>query len=398
MNYLDPTSEFTLAEHLDLDFSLTLEPPASEPVKTPLVGAVGVGVDSVAYLVGLWRLGIRPDLLLFADTGSEKQETYDYIPVLQAWLAKVGFPPLITVRNTVKSFKHYPAYGTLEENCLTNATLPSLAYGGLKGCSVKWKVEPQNAYCEDWAPAVECWESGGKVRKIIGYDNSPKDRRRYGKAEGHDDPRYDYWYPLIEWGWDREECKRQIAAAGLPVPIKSACFFCPSTKPEEMAQLKLDYLHRIVVMEYRAQPYLEGFMNQDQLDARHAVSMQKYRDGKRKHEPKRKLVGQSGLMKGLWGAGTKGIRGPYRPGTMTEYIVTHGLMTAERVEEIQAATPQEQVPFDQGHPDMPDWHDFLELFTAEDGLDELHGGCGGCEALCNAINRPLRANEGGNHA
>lgn len=34
-------------------------------------------------------------------------------------------------------------------------------------------------------------------------------------------------YPLIELGLDRDDCKKIIADAGLPVPPKSACFFCP---------------------------------------------------------------------------------------------------------------------------------------------------------------------------
>jgi len=29
---------------------------------------------------------------------------------------------------------------------------------------------------------------------------------------------------------------------------------------------------------------------------------------------------------------------------------------------------------------VPSWHDFLERFTAEDGLDEL-GGCSGCQMV-----------------
>lgn len=34
-------------------------------------------------------------------------------------------------------------------------------------------------------------------------------------------------YPLIELDIDREQCKKIIADAGLPVPPKSACYFCP---------------------------------------------------------------------------------------------------------------------------------------------------------------------------
>ena len=34
-------------------------------------------------------------------------------------------------------------------------------------------------------------------------------------------------YPLLDLGLSRSDCKRVIADAGLPVPGKSACFFCP---------------------------------------------------------------------------------------------------------------------------------------------------------------------------
>ena len=42
----------------------------------PLVVAYGLGVDSTAMLVEFAHRGIRPDLILFADTGGEKPETY----------------------------------------------------------------------------------------------------------------------------------------------------------------------------------------------------------------------------------------------------------------------------------------------------------------------------------
>lgn len=59
----------------------------------PLVVSYGVGVDSTAMLVAMYRRGIRPDVILFADTSAEKPETYDYLKIIRKWLAKVGFPP-----------------------------------------------------------------------------------------------------------------------------------------------------------------------------------------------------------------------------------------------------------------------------------------------------------------
>ena len=42
----------------------------------PLVVSYGMGVDSTAMLIGMAQRSIRPDLILFADTGGEKPETY----------------------------------------------------------------------------------------------------------------------------------------------------------------------------------------------------------------------------------------------------------------------------------------------------------------------------------
>jgi len=52
----------------------------------------------------------------------------------------------------------------------------------------------------------------GKVHKAIGFDSGAKDCMRYAEAAGnaHDDPRYEYIYPLRDWGWDRERCIQEI--------------------------------------------------------------------------------------------------------------------------------------------------------------------------------------------
>jgi hypothetical protein len=49
-------------------------------------------------LVEFAHRGICPDLILFADTGGEKPETYAYLPTIQEFLSQVGFPAVTTVR------------------------------------------------------------------------------------------------------------------------------------------------------------------------------------------------------------------------------------------------------------------------------------------------------------
>jgi hypothetical protein len=50
--------------------------------------------------------------------------------------------------------------------------------------------------------------------------------------------RYNFRYPLREWGLNREACGRIIKEAGLPLPPKSACFFCPAMRTIEIMRHK----------------------------------------------------------------------------------------------------------------------------------------------------------------
>jgi hypothetical protein len=245
-----------------------------------LVVSYGMGVDSTAMLVGLHKWDIRPDRILFADTGGERPETYDYRPVINDWLVDVGFPEVTVIRYIPKR----APYVDLEGNCLQNITMPGLAFGR-KSCSIKWKGEPLDRYVRKLYPDQQ-------VIRAIGYDAGPKDMRRGRNVKNT--PENHWWYPLRVWGWDREECKRQIAAAGLPVPEKSCCFFCPAMKPAELSQLAV------------ASPDL----------ARRAVAIE---DGAQSRQEERRERGEKAIQ-GLWGNGTKGIRSEKKPGRWREYI------------------------------------------------------------------------------
>lgn len=49
----------------------------------PLVVCYGMSRDSTALLVGLQQRGIRPDAILFAGVGVERQATYDFLPIIR---------------------------------------------------------------------------------------------------------------------------------------------------------------------------------------------------------------------------------------------------------------------------------------------------------------------------
>lgn len=213
----------------------------------PHVVAFGGGVDSTAMVIGLVEKKQPIDLILFADTGGERPQTYQHIETFSKWLKQRGYPGIITVWK-VKDGERL----TLEQDCLDHKGLPSIAYG-FKRCSDHFKIRPQNTFLRNWQPALDAWEAGQKVTKYIGYDAG--EIRRKENADKKNDTKYDYKYPLIEWGWEREECLEAIEKAGLTSPGKSACFYCPSSRPKEIVELHEkhpDLMKRALHMENNA--------------------------------------------------------------------------------------------------------------------------------------------------
>ena len=210
------------------------------------VVAYGGGTNSTAMLIWMYENGIRPDIIIFADTGGEKPNTYEHINVVGEWCNRVAFSEIVITKKRGNIY----AGETLEENCLRLNMLPSIAYG-YKSCSLKYKVQPQDMYCNNNGDCKAVWDKGLKVKKYIGYD-ADEERRAKIKA----DDKYDYIYPLIGAGWGRDECVDAIKRHGLPQPGKSACFFCPSSKKHEILSLRdqnPDLMARALKMESNAQ-------------------------------------------------------------------------------------------------------------------------------------------------
>lgn len=187
----------------------------------PMFVSYGGGVNSTAMLIGMHERGIVPDAVQFSDTKGEKPETYFYARVVLAgWLSRAGFPPLTELCRTDRL--HLDE--SLEAECHRLGTLPSRAYG-FGTCADKWKLDPMRWW-------VKKRYGGQQVIRAVGFDAGEPER-----AKPYSDKHMVVWYPLIEWGWDRDACVAAIKRAGLPVPPKSACFFCPSSKKREVIQL-----------------------------------------------------------------------------------------------------------------------------------------------------------------
>lgn len=407
----------------------TMQPQILGRPGQPMVVSCGVGRDSVAMLVRMKNLGIRPDAVLFANVGSEKKETYEYIPILRKWLKKVGFPELTVVRYEPDR----APYRSLEGNLILNATFPGATIG--KGnCTMKFKVEPQNKWVKNWPEARLAWQKGEKVLRLIGFEADEEGRLKRADAKAHagkirseakkkgrknkdgipdEAKRYEFRYPLMEWGMTLDDCIHEIQhdpdmlavvkEMGLPperaVPVKSACYFCPNQKEAEVDALTDDDRARIILMELAAEPYI--------------------RDRKK--------------LKGLWRRPTKKSG---KPGSITEYILAKGLTFTplekickrivgnpyadkfkkghEKYQEARLDNPLRELLIQHGHhpPEFvigDDNHEpgiYLEdvrevpkeVEYAIDDFEGVYGGCGGCtdanfiseESVLSALHVPHR--------
>ena len=198
----------------------------------------GGGTNSTALLIGLRNNEQTPDAIVFSDTGGEKPHTYEYIERMQLWCKRNGFPEITIVQKGGKK-------ETLEEELLRRNSLPAIAFG-FKTCSQKYKVQPFEQWCNKNEDCQKVWEQGGKVKKYIGIDADEPQRVRLSPNK-----KFENIYPLVDWDWGREDCIDIIKNERLPLPGKSSCFFCPSSKAQDILNLPQDLKDRAMTIEKR---------------------------------------------------------------------------------------------------------------------------------------------------
>jgi hypothetical protein len=215
---------------------------------TPRVLKMGGGVETTGLVCGLIERNEPVDAILFADTGCEFPHTMENLDALDRLLAVHGFPTITRVR-----VMRNGAPLTLEAHSLATKKMPSVSYGR-KSCSVKFKIEPSEAWLKTWPKAVDAWARGEPVTMMIGYNVD--EVARYTKAPPPD-ARFAYDYPLVRWRWGREDCRNAAARFGLS-PRKSSCFFCGSARPAEVRRTRAEYpdlFARALAVEANARPF-----------------------------------------------------------------------------------------------------------------------------------------------
>ena len=166
--------------------------------------SMGMGVNSVAMMLLL--LDQKEDFeAIFVDHGGDWPETYEYFDMFQNWLINKGHKK-ITVLKPAYKYK-----GKIHDNIYTcyieNGLIP-LRYP--RWCTKNFKIDAIMDYVKS-----PCFQ-------MIGIDASESHRAKISTEKGIENR-----YPLIEHDINRYGCKALIESKGLPVPMKSGCYFCP---------------------------------------------------------------------------------------------------------------------------------------------------------------------------
>lgn len=185
--------------------------------------AYGGGVQSTALLVMAAKGDIHVDAALFCNVGddSEHPDSLRYVrEVAVPFGEKHGIPVHILDR-VRRDGNRETLWGRLMKEGSRSLPIPvrmSNGAPGTRSCTADFKIKVM----AKWLKAHGA-SAANPATVIIGisWDEAHRaDRRQVAPHEVIE-------YPLVERTLSRLDCQRIIADAGLEVPGKSSCFFCP---------------------------------------------------------------------------------------------------------------------------------------------------------------------------
>jgi hypothetical protein len=173
---------------------------------------------------------------LFSNVGddSEHPATLDYVRnIAIPWAAERGVA-IHELRRTKRDGTVETLMGRITREGSKSIGIPVRLTNGMpasRSCTVDFKINvvgkwlKQNGAKESDKAIVAIGISTDEMQRM-----NSKNPQKYQVVE----------YPLIDLRLSRSDCKQIIRDAGLPVPPKSSCFFCPFHCPLVWAEMRRD--------------------------------------------------------------------------------------------------------------------------------------------------------------
>lgn len=199
----------------------------------------GGGVQSTAMLVLAATGRIHADVALFANTGddSEHPATLEYVRNIAIPYGYKHHIPVIELKRYVNG-KVRTLLGHIMDHDDPNTLREPIPIYGSNGaplsrsCTADWKIKVLGRWLKDRGFGTD----RGIADVLIGISVDEIERAGRGKNEKYENRRY----PLLDLGLTRSHCEQVIRDAGLPVPPKSACYFCPFHRPQTWREMRRD--------------------------------------------------------------------------------------------------------------------------------------------------------------
>jgi hypothetical protein len=198
----------------------------------------GGGVQSTALLVlaATGRIDFR--LFLFANVGDDSEDpaTLDYIGRYAQPYATLHGIQLHQLRRQRRDGTSETLYGRLTKPGSRSLPIPvrmSNGAPGTRSCTADFKIKVIGRWLKAHGATDDDPATVG-----IGISLDEIERVNNRRALPYEQP----VYPLLDHDppLRRHDCARIIRAAGLPVPPKSACWFCPFRRPASWAETRRD--------------------------------------------------------------------------------------------------------------------------------------------------------------
>jgi PP-loop superfamily ATP-utilizing enzyme len=196
----------------------------------------GGGVQSTAMIVLAAQGVIDYPIAVFSNVGddSEHPATLDYVRnIAIPWAAEHG----VTIHelNRIKRDGSVETlFGRLTKEGSRSVGIPVRMSNGAPGnrsCTVDFKIKVVGKWLKQHGASV-----ANPAQVAIGISTDEVQRINNRKTENYQDIQY----PLIDLLIDRSKCATIISDAGLPVPPKSSCFFCPFHRPQTWREMRRD--------------------------------------------------------------------------------------------------------------------------------------------------------------
>lgn len=197
----------------------------------------GGGVQSTALLVLAAQGVIDYPVALLANVGddSEHPATLAYVRDVATPFAAANGLELVVLDRIKRDGTKETLMGRLmkpgSRSLPIPVRMPDTGAPGNRSCTVDFKIKVIGRELKRRGATADA-----PAHVAVGISTDEHERAGRRKANPYEVVEY----PLLDLGYSRADCQGIIRRAGLPVPPKSSCYFCPFHRAQTWAEMRRD--------------------------------------------------------------------------------------------------------------------------------------------------------------